>query len=136
MIKMDDFVHTVGERSLAKLYNQATTLLAAGPSVRVTNQLQYVLTTMSLVLGPLSSANIDFQQAMKHIRNQLKEAIKKEGRKAIIENAPLTFEVLQEWFRELNMVIDDNNLLFASSSVYQETHSDKYEGDDENEATV
>ena len=132
----DDFAPTVGEKSLAKLYDQATTLLAAGPLVRNVNQLKYVLSAMDLVLGPLSAANMDFQQAKTYIYTQLKEAQEKEGRKAIVENAPLTFTILQEWFQELNKVIDDNNLLFASSSVYQETYSDKYDGGDEDEATV
>lgn len=132
----DDFAPTVGERSLRKLYDRATSLLAAGPSVRVAGQLKYVLTTMDLVLDPLSSQNIDFQQTRKYLMQELKKALESEGKRAIVENAPLTFGVLQEWFKELNLVIDDNNLLFASSSVYQETHNRKNEGGDEDETAV
>ena len=132
----DNFVPTVGEKSLSKLYDQATTLLAAGPLVIHVTQLKNVLSAMDLVLGPLSDANIDFQQAKKYIKEELKNALDIESKKAIVEYAPLTFNVLQEWFKELNMVIDDNNLLFASSSVYQETYAERNKGGDDDEATV
>ena len=66
----DDFAPTVGEKSLSKLYDQATTLLAAGPLVKTVSQLKNVLSAMDLVLGPLSTANVDFQHAKKYINNQ------------------------------------------------------------------
>lgn len=124
----EEFIRTVGERSLTKLYDQATTLLALGQSMRNVTRLRNVLAAIDLVIGPLSANNIEFQEAKKYIMEQMKSAIEKEGRKAVVESAPLTFGVLKDWFRELNMVIDDNNLLFASSSVYQEISAKKHEG--------
>ena len=53
------------------------------------------------------------------------------GKKAIVDAAPTIYNVLADWFRHLNYVIDDNNLLFTSSMVYQENDVDKWEGDDD-----
>lgn len=132
----EDFARTVGERSLTKLYDQATSLLASGPSVRDVNRLKNVLSAMDLVIGPLSAENIDFQEARKYIMAELGKALDREGRKAIVDTAPLTFKVLQEWFMELNKIIDDNNLLFASSSVYSETRASKNEGGEDDETAL
>ena len=49
---MDDFVRTVGERSLTKLYDEATTLISKGAGMRNVIQLKNVLTAMDLVLEP------------------------------------------------------------------------------------
>ena len=128
---MDDFVRTVGERSLTKLYDEATTLISKGAGMRNVLQLKNVLTAMDLVLEPLSKANMEYREAFSRIRVELKEAESREGKKAIVDAAPTIYNVLADWFRHLNYVIDDNNLLFASSIVYQENDVDKWEGDDD-----
>lgn len=128
---MDDFIRTVGERSLTKLYDEATTLISKGSGMRNVMQLKNVLTAMDLVLEPLSKANFDYRESFSRIRKELKEAEDKEGKKAIVDSAPAIYAVLTDWFRHLNYVIDDNNLLFASSMVYQENDAEKWEGDDD-----
>ena len=133
---MDDFVRTVGERSLSKLYNEATTLIAKGSGIKNVFMLKNVLIAMDLVIEPLSTANMEYKKALSVIRKDLKDAELKEAKRAIIDSAPLMYSILCEWFRNLNYVVDDNNLLFATSSVYQETYSDKYEGGDENETAL
>ncbi len=124
---MDDFVRTVGEKSLSKLYDEATTLISKGSNMKNVAQLKYVLKAMHLVIEPLSKDNVDYRQAYVVIRKELKEAVTKEGNKAIVDSAPLTYDVLTKWFTELNAVIDDNNLLFSSSSVFQERSAKKWE---------
>ena len=52
MSEMDDFVRTVGERSLTKLYDEATTLISKGAGMKNVLQLKNVLTAMDLVLEP------------------------------------------------------------------------------------
>ncbi len=128
---MDDFIRTVGERSLTKLYDEATTLISKGSGMRNVMQLKNVLTAMDLVLEPLSKANMDYRESFSRIRKELKEAEDREGKKAIVDSAPTIYNVLTDWFRHLNYVIDDNNLLFASSMVYQENDAEKWEGDDD-----
>ena len=128
---MDDFVRTVGERSLTKLYDEPTTLISKGSGMRNVLQLKNVLTAMDLVLEPLSKANMDYRESLTRIREELKEAEAKEGKKAIVDSAPAIYYVLTDWFRHLNYVIDDNNLLFSSSMVYQENDAEKWEGDDD-----
>ena len=49
---MDDFVRTVGERSLTKLYDEATTLISKGAGMRNVIQLKNVLAAIDLVLEP------------------------------------------------------------------------------------
>ncbi len=117
---MDDFVRTVGERSLTKLYDQATTLISQGSGLKNVLRLKNVLVTMNLVLEPLSRENEDYVESLKRIREQLKDAEAKEATKAIVDSAPAIYAVLLDWFRHLNYVVDDNNLLFLSSNVYQE----------------
>ncbi len=131
---MDDFVRTVGERSLAKLYDEATNLIAKGSLMKNVMQLKSVLTAMDLVLEPLSQANMDYREARGIIEKELKDALNKEGKKGIVEPAPLLYSVLTDWFRHLNYVIDDNNLLFTSSMVFQENDPDKW-GRDEDDKT-
>ena len=131
---MDDFVRTVGERSLAKLYDEATNLIAKGSLMKNVMQLKSVLTAMDLVLEPLSHANMDYREARRIIQKELKDALDKEGKKGIVEPAPLLYSVLTDWFRHLNYVIDDNNLLFTSSMVFQENDPDKW-GRDEDDKT-
>jgi hypothetical protein len=127
----DDFVRTVGERSLTKLYDEATTLICKGTLFRNVAQLKNVLIAMDLVLEPLSRANADYVSSLKRIREELKEAEAREGKKAIVDSAPSIYEALTDWFRQLNYVIDDNNLLFSSSMVYQENDPEKWEADDD-----
>jgi hypothetical protein len=128
---MDDFVRTVGERSLAKLYDEATTLISKGPGMRNVAQLKSVLTAMDLVLEPLSRANMDYRESFSRILKELKDAEAREGKKAVVDSAPAIYTVLTDWFRHLNYVIDDNNLLFGSSMVYQEKDAEKWDGDDD-----
>ncbi|MHB8559946.1 MAG: hypothetical protein ACYDAP_02095 [Thermoplasmataceae archaeon] len=128
---MDDFVRTVGERSLTKLYDEATTLISKGSLIRNVAQLKNVLTAMDLVLEPLSKSNTDYRATLSRIREELKDAETKEGKRSIIDSAPAIYAVLTDWFRHLNYVIDDNNLLFSSSMVYQEKDAEKWEGDDD-----
>ena len=94
-------------------------------------QLKNVLTAMDLVLEPLSKANMEYREAFSRIRMELKEAETRDGKKAIVDAAPAIYYVLTDWFRHLNYVIDDNNLLFASSMVYQENDAEKWEGEDD-----
>ncbi|EQB67099.1 MAG: hypothetical protein AMDU2_EPLC00006G0656 [Thermoplasmatales archaeon E-plasma] len=124
---MDDFVRTVGERSLTKLYDEATTLISKGPGMKYVSRLKSVLIAMDLVLEPLSKANVDYRESLKRVRSELKEAEIREGKMAIVDSAPGIYNALTDWFRNLNNVIDDNNLLFASSMVYQEKDGDKLE---------
>ena len=133
---MEDFVRTVGERSLAKLYDEATNLIAKGSLMKYVMQLKSVLTAMDLVLEPLSQANVDYRQSRAVIVKELKDAQDKEGKKGIIEPAPAIYNVLTDWFRHLNYVIDDNNLLFMSSMVYQENDPDKWGGDDDDKTPL
>ena len=128
---MDDFVKTVGEKSLSKLYNEATTLIASGPGIKYVTQLRYVLTSMDLVLWPLSKGNTDYVQALKRLKEELQKAMHTEGRKAFMDSSTVLYTILTEWFTELNEVIDDNNLLFSSSGVYQENDPTKWGGDDD-----
>ncbi len=128
---MDDFIRTVGERSLTKLYDGATTLISKGAGMRNVIQLKNVLTAMDLVLEPLSKANMEYRESLSRIRTELKDAEAKEGKKAIIDSAPAIYYVLTDWFRHLNCVIDDNNLLFSSSMVYQEKDAEKWDGEDD-----
>jgi hypothetical protein len=128
---MDDFVRTVGERSLTKLYDEATTLISKGTLFRNVVQLKNVLTAMDLVLEPLSRANVEYVTALSRIREKLKDAEAKEGKRAIVDSVPAIYAVLTEWFRQLNYVIDDNNLLFSSSMVYQENDPEKWEAEDD-----
>jgi hypothetical protein len=128
---MDDLVRTVGERSLTKLYDESTTLISKGALIRNVMQLKNVLTAMDLVLEPLSRANMDYRAAASKIREDLKKAEAKEGKRAIVDSAPAIYAVLTDWFRHLNYVIDDNNLLFSSSMVYQENDPEKWEADDD-----
>ncbi|MHB1811276.1 MAG: hypothetical protein ACYCPR_02540 [Thermoplasmataceae archaeon] len=128
---MDDFVRTVGERSLTKLYDEATTLISKGSLIRNVAQLKNVLIAMDLVLEPLSKSNTDYRATLSRIREELKDAETKEGKRSIVESAPAIYTVLTDWFRHLNYVIDDNNLLFSSSMVYQEKDAEKWEGDDD-----
>jgi cyclopropane fatty-acyl-phospholipid synthase-like methyltransferase len=128
---MDDFVRTVGERSLTKLYDEATTLISKGSLIRNVAQLKNVLTAMDLVLEPLSKSNTDYRATLSRIREELKDAETKEGKRSIVDSAPAIYTVLTDWFRHLNYVIDDNNLLFSSSMVYQEKDVEKWEGDDD-----
>ena len=132
----DDFVRTVGEKALSKLYNEATTLISRGPGIKNVFQLKDVLTAMHLVLEPLSKANVDYVQARKRISEDLKNAMQTEGKKAIVDSSPMLYGILAGWFRELNAVIDDNNLLFASSAVYQENDPDKWGGEDDDTAPL
>jgi hypothetical protein len=131
VIEMDDFVRTVGERSLTKLYDEATTLISKGSLIRNVAQLKNVLIAMDLVLEPLSKSNTDYRATLSRIREELKDAETKEGKRSIVESAPAIYTVLTDWFRHLNYVIDDNNLLFSSSMVYQEKDAEKWEGDDD-----
>jgi hypothetical protein len=133
---MDDFVRTVGERSLAKLYDEATNLIAKGSLMKNVTQLKSVLTAMDLVLEPLSHANIDYRKARSAIMKELKDAQDKDGKKGIIEPAPAIYTVLTDWFRHLNYVIDDNNLLFTSSMVFQENDPDKWRGDEDDKTPL
>lgn len=133
---MDDFVRTVGERSLAKLYDEATNLIAKGSLMKNVMQLKSVLTAMDLVLEPLSHANMDYREARRIIQKELKDALDKEGKKGIVEPAPLLYSVLTDWFRHLNYVIDDNNLLFTSSMVFQENDPDKWGGDEDDKTPL
>jgi hypothetical protein len=128
---MDDFVRTVGERSLTKLYDEATTLISKGSLIRNVAQLKNVLIAMDLVLEPLSKSNTDYRATLSRIKEELKDAETKEGKRSIVESAPAIYTVLTDWFRHLNYVIDDNNLLFSSSMVYQEKDAEKWEGDDD-----
>ena len=128
---MDDFVRTVGERSLTKLYDEATTLISKGPGMRNVTQLKNVLTAMYLVIEPLSKNNTDYRQGFTRIKEELKEAESREGKRAIVDSAPAIYIVLTNWFRHLNSVIDDNNLLFSSTMVYPEKDGEKWEGDDD-----
>ncbi len=132
----DDFVRTVGEKALSKLYDEATTLISRGPGIKNVFQLKDVLTAMHLVLEPLSKANVDYVQARKRISEDLKNAMQTEGKKAIVDSSPMMYGILAGWFRELNAVIDDNNLLFASSAVYQENDPDKWGGEDDDKAPL
>lgn len=133
---MDNFVRTVGERSLAKLYDQATNLIAKGSLMKYVMQLKSVLTAMDLVLEPLSQANMDYRDARSAIMKDLKAAGDKDGRKGIIEPVPAIYAALTDWFRHLNYVIDDNNLLFASSMVFQENDPDKWRGDEDDQTPL
>ena len=133
---MDDFVRTVGERSLAKLYDEATNLIAKGSLMKNVMQLKSVLTAMDLVLEPLSHANMDYREARRIIQKELKDALDKEGKKGIVEPAPLLYSVLTDWFRHLNYVIDDNNLLFTSTMVFQENDPDKWGGDEDDKTPL
>ena len=65
---MDDFTRTVGERSLTKLYDGATTLISKGPGMRNVIQLKSVLTAMDLVLEPLSRANMDYRLTIANVK--------------------------------------------------------------------
>ena len=132
----DDFIRTVGEKSLSKLYDEATTLISKGPSMNNVFQLKNVLTAMDLVLEPLSKANMDYIQARKRISEDLKNAMQTERKKAIVDSSPILYGILAGWFRELNAVIDDNNLLFSSSAVYQENDPDKWGGEDDDKAPL
>ena len=131
VIEMDDFVRTVGERSLANLYDEATTLISKGPLISNVSQLKSVLTAMDLLLEPLSKSNVEYMESVTRIRNNLREAEIKEGKRAIVHPAPAIYAVLTDWFRQLNYVIDDNNFLFSSSMVYQEKDAEKWGGDDD-----
>lgn len=133
---MDDSVRTVGEKSLSKLYDEATTLISKGPGIRNVMQLRNALTPMDLVLKPLSNANMDYVHAARRISEELWNAMQTEGKKAVIDSSPILYETLTEWFSALNDVIDDNNLLFASSSVYQENDPDKWGGDDDDKTPL
>lgn len=128
---MDEFVRTVGEKSLSKLYEEATTLISKGAVMRNVIQLKSVLNAMHLVLEPLSKANYEYREALNRIKKELKEAETKESKTPIVDSAPLLYSVLSDWFRHLNYVIDDNNLLFSSASVFQESNAEKWEGDDD-----
>lgn len=132
----DDFIRTVGEKSLSKLYDEATTLISKGPGMNNVFQLKNVLTAMDLVLEPLSKANMDYIQARKRISEDLKNAMQTERKKAIVDSSPILYGILAGWFRELNAVIDDNNLLFSSSAVYQENDPDKWGGEDDDKAPL
>ncbi|MCL4332046.1 MAG: hypothetical protein M1162_00805 [Candidatus Thermoplasmatota archaeon] len=133
---MDDFIRTVGEKSLSKLYDEATTLIARGPGMKHVIPLKNVLTAMDLVLGPLSEANMEYVRALKLISEELRKAMPIEGKRSIVDSSSLLYGILTDWFRELNAVIDDNNLLFSSSSVYQENDPDKWGGEDDDKTPL
>ena len=102
-----------------------------GSLVIVTLPFLNVLTAMDLVLEPLSKSNTDYRATLSRIREELKDAETKEGKRSIVDSAPAIYAVLTDWFRHLNYVIDDNNLLFSSSMVYQEKDAEKWEGADD-----
>lgn len=132
----DDFIRTVGEKSLSKLYDEATTLIARGAGMREVSQLRNVLKAMDLVLGPLSESNMNYVHARKRIDEEFRKAMPVESKRAIVDSSPILYGILTDWFRELNAVIDDNNLLFSSSTVYQENETEKWEGGEEDETPV
>ena len=154
---MDDFVRTVGERSLAKLYDRVTILIAQGPKREGFSvmELKHVLTAMHLVLEPISRSNMDYTRSYRLAQEEISKALlqrdseveqinremdtnKKslmdanfEMRSAEKDYYLILYNILLKWFSALNDVIDDNNLLFASSMVYQENDAEKWEGDDD-----
>jgi hypothetical protein len=121
-----DYPITVGERTLANLYAQVTSLLTKGVSVGNVDHIHSVIQTMDLVLYPLSKNNLSYKEIYEKIRIQLNAARKQEHGSAGTA-APMTYRVLAEWFNQLNIIIDDNGLLFSTSTVAQ----DEYKTDNE-----
>lgn len=116
----DDFIRTVGERSLSKLYAEAVTLISQGMLRNNVIRLKYVLRTLHIVLLPLSSQNEPYNKLYTLVQKRWLEAQEKEARFSPATPSPLSYDVLVNWFSELNNVIDDNHLLFATNLTYQE----------------
>ncbi len=116
----DDFIRTVGERSLSKLYEEAVTLISKGMFRNNVIRLKYVLKTLHLVLLPLSSQNEAYNKLYALVQKRWSEAQEKEARLSPATPSPVSYDVLVNWFSDLNNVIDDNHLLFTTNLTYQE----------------
>ncbi len=116
----DDFVRTVGERSLSKLYEEAVTLISKGMLRSNVLKLKLTINTLHIVLMPLSSQNEVYNKLYSLAQRRWHEAQEKEGRLPPAVPSPESYDILVNWFSELNNVIDDNHLLFTANLTYQE----------------
>ena len=133
---MDDFTKTVGEKALGSLYQKTVELLSSGIpgfpyAINYMVKLEMSIRAMDSVMQPLCRKNPQYMTTRNDMVNELsrlaKETIHVSDEALKTKIYMDRFALLRTWFEALNDVIDTNNLLFATSVIYQEKPSEQDE---------